>query len=75
MTQDEASKIAAIIATADGGCAACVRSLCDLMSQAGLGFSFRMTDKDVELQSPWSNDPDDTITIPEVIAEPMAAAS
>lgn len=70
MTQDEASKIADIIATADSGCSTCVHSLCERLTEASLGFTFRMTGQDVTRQAEWSDDPEDTQTFPEVVASP-----
>lgn len=72
MTQAEADAIAAVIRTADGGCSVCVRDLCRRMTDAGLGWAFAMTGRDIEVmdQPNWSDDPDDaeTRTYPEVVA-------
>lgn len=68
MTQDEANKIAAIIATADGGCSVCVENLIRRMNSADLGFTFKQTGADIEEQADWSDDPEDTVTYPGVVA-------
>jgi hypothetical protein len=72
MTQAEADAIAAVIRTADSGCSVCVRGLCERMTAAGLGWTFSMSGRDIEVieQPDWSTDPDDaeTRTYPEVVA-------
>lgn len=46
MTREEAEKIAAVIATADGGCGPCVSSLCELMSKAFPAFEWAIGEAD-----------------------------
>lgn len=46
MTREEAEKVAAIFATADGGCADCVHALAKVARKAFPGFPWvEMTDK------------------------------
>lgn len=42
MTIDEAKKIAAIVATADGGCSECVKDLCLRLNEAFPEFVWEM---------------------------------
>jgi hypothetical protein len=40
MTDNEAQKLAAVFVTADGGCAPCVRAICEEASESDLGFEW-----------------------------------
>lgn len=44
MTPEEATKIAALIATADGGCTNCANGLAQQFTEAGFGFRWFFND-------------------------------
>jgi hypothetical protein len=71
MTPEEAKTIADVIATADGGCSVCVRSLCTHLNAANLGFTFERGESDLVIYDPeWPDDRDFATTYREVLVTP-----
>lgn len=62
MTLEEAKTIGEVIGRADGGCAVCVDNLCIDMNAAFPEYRWTATNDRRERQSPWSDDPEDTVS-------------
>lgn len=59
ITRDEARRIARAIGGADGGCLNCAKGLAEEMNDAGLGWRFDATKKDLFVKAPEWGDPGD----------------
>jgi hypothetical protein len=53
MNRVEASRIARVIGSADGGCSNCVRALVEKLNALDLGWAFHDTDKLLHVRSEW----------------------
>lgn len=68
MNREEASRIARIIGSADGGCSPCVSALVDKLNEADLGWTFFNAGKELLVKSDW--DPEYRNRVIYVKAEP-----